>query len=269
MASRQQLSDACRAVGVAHSGNKDDLLERLLGDQTVLDAIVGATAAQSSSVAKTTSTSKKEKKEKKEKKSASDAGVKKAIEKRAPNAYQQFCNENRAAVVAAGVKDPKDVMKKLAEMWGKGNVTTSAPGLLLGGATAPAAVPAVDATLPTVNNLPPNCLVSKMPLNMPGLVSLGKVNFAGAAHEMYISSSVAVAIAPPAALPPAASVASSVAPISVATAAVFSPRQCNFSCGCGAMLKFTVTTDPSKPCNVQTTCGNCQASHKILVQGSK
>ena len=120
MASRVDLADLCRKANLAVSGTKEELLQRLVGSDAFMSAVKNAKPG-----------GKKAKADVKPKKKATSVDktiskslgkgvvIKQPLEKK-KSEYRVFCDANRASVVAAGITRPADVMKKLAEMWGKG-----------------------------------------------------------------------------------------------------------------------------------------------------
>ena len=100
MASKQSLSDCCRKHGLSVTGNKDELLERLLGEQHILKAVLEAKPV------------------KKEKDKKTSPLLKMTIGKK--DAYEQFCNKTRPLLIAGGMTDGAQISRKLAEMYTSG-----------------------------------------------------------------------------------------------------------------------------------------------------
>lgn len=98
MASKQSLSDCCRVHGLPVTGNKDELLERLLGEKHILKAVLATKPV------------------KKEKDKKTSPLLKKTIGKK--DAYEQFCDKNRHLLIAGGMTDSAQISRKLAEMFG-------------------------------------------------------------------------------------------------------------------------------------------------------
>ncbi len=101
MASKQSLSECCRKHGLPVTGNKDELLERLLGEEHILKAVLDA------------------KPSKKEKEKKTSPLLKKTIGKK--DAYEQFCDKTRPLLIAGGMTDGAQISRKLAEMYTSGN----------------------------------------------------------------------------------------------------------------------------------------------------
>ena len=101
MASKQNLADACRAHGLSVTGNKDELLERLLGEEHILKAVLAAKPSRKAS---------------KETSSILKKTISKEKGKNKKSEFEAFCDEHRPMLLAAGLTDPQTTTK-LNEMW--------------------------------------------------------------------------------------------------------------------------------------------------------
>ena len=100
MASKASLSECCRKHGLPVTGNKDELLERLLGEEHILKAVLDAKPSKKKDMDKTSPL------------------LKKTIGKK--NAYEQFCDKTRPLLIAGGMTDGAQISRKLAEMYTSG-----------------------------------------------------------------------------------------------------------------------------------------------------
>lgn len=113
MASKQNLSDCCRAHGLPVTGNKDELLERLLGQDALMRVFL-----------KSALECKRAKKQEK-----TSPVLKKAILKEKKSAdFEKFCVQQRPCLIAGGMTSEASIAKKLKEMYsvpkGKAAVTS-------------------------------------------------------------------------------------------------------------------------------------------------
>ena len=113
MASKQNLSDCCRAHGLPVTGNKDELLERLLGQDALMRVFL-----------KSALECKRAKKQEK-----TSPVLKKTILKEKKSAdFEKFCVQQRPCLIAGGMTSEAAIAKKLKEMYsvpkGKATVTS-------------------------------------------------------------------------------------------------------------------------------------------------
>ena len=124
MASRVDLSELCRKANLAVSGTKEELLQRLVGSDAFMAAVKNLKPRKKKAKAPAHVTPPGKKKatsvDKTIAKGLGKGVVVKQPQERKKSEYRVFCDAHRAAVVASGITRPADVMKKLAEMWGKG-----------------------------------------------------------------------------------------------------------------------------------------------------
>lgn len=126
MVYRKQLSKLCQMHGVPSSGTKDEILARLVANETFVASLLSEKVH--CSVRGREEKDDSGKKVSKTKLRCTEKATKSEKKKRVPNAYLQFCQEHRPDVVASGIKKQTDVFKKLGEMWsGDGSKSVALP----------------------------------------------------------------------------------------------------------------------------------------------
>ena len=144
MASRADLSELCRKANLAVSGTKQDMLDRLLGDESVRTAIMSASKSSGKCTSGKCDVSKGIKKK------ASKAAVK-SQSRHSGADFAKFFNEKQGALVRAGVHGADEVRTLIESMWDK-KLTTE--GVATAASPAISLVPAVPAVVPEVTTTP-------------------------------------------------------------------------------------------------------------------
>lgn len=114
MATRSDLSELCRKANLAVSGTKQDMLDRLLGDDAVRAAIMGAASTSSGTC---TSGKCDVSKSKGIKKKPAGPKALKSQSRHSGAEFAKFFNEKQGALVRAGVHGADEVRTLIENMW--------------------------------------------------------------------------------------------------------------------------------------------------------